>query len=89
MSTISHAADVDFKFLSSQTCPRTSPANEGTATMIPHSSSECLLTKMEPTRCSWHRTTNIHVTQLKSVDLQGYKCHFLRHHVSFIAEAVC
>ena len=71
MSTISHAADVDFKFLSSKTCARMSLATEGTAKMILHTSSESLLTMVEPTRCSSHRTTNIHVTQLKSVDLQG------------------
>ena len=71
MSTISHAVDVDFKFLSSQTCARMSLATVGTATMILHTSSERLLTVAEPTRCSSHRTTNMHVTQLKSVDLQG------------------
>jgi len=50
MSTISNAADVDFKFLSSQTCARTSLATEGTAPMILHTSSERLLTVVEPTR---------------------------------------
>jgi hypothetical protein len=44
MSIITHAADVDFKFLSSQTCARMSLATEGTATMILRTSSESLLT---------------------------------------------
>jgi len=46
-------------------------ATEGTVTMILHTSSERLITTVKPTRFSSHRTTNIHVTQLKSVDLQG------------------
>jgi hypothetical protein len=71
MSTISNAADVDFKFLSSQTCARMSLVTEGTASMILHTSSESLLTVVEPTRRSSQRTTNIHVTRFTSVDLQG------------------
>jgi len=69
MSTISHAADVGFKFHSSQTCASVSLATGGTVTTILHSSSEYLLTVVELTRCSSHTTKNIHVTQLTSVDL--------------------
>jgi hypothetical protein len=71
MSAMSHVADVDVKFISSQTCARMSLATEGTATMILDTSSESLLTMVEPTRLSSHRNTNINVTQIKSVDLQG------------------
>jgi hypothetical protein len=92
MSTVSHAADVDFKFLSSPTCATMSLATEGTATLILHTNSERFLTVVEPTRCSSHRTTNIYMSHsLSQLTCMAriIKCHFLRYHVSSIAEAVC
>jgi hypothetical protein len=69
--TMSYAADVGLISLSSQTCAGMSLATECTATVILLSSSGHLLTMVAPRRCSSHCTTNIHVTQLRPVDLQG------------------